>query len=229
MKALIIDDERHSRELLSTLLGKYCTHITKIKLAASVELAIPIINEMEPDIVFLDIEMPQHSGFDLLDILTQVSFLTCFVTGYEQYAIKAIKYGAFDYILKPVNIDELINVVAKAEKTTKAPRINTPSLMIKSTNRIDVVQLQKILYLKAVGNYTDFYLSNNDTVSSAKKIGEYESLLPDSQFFRTHRSYIVNISSVVNLSSTRTGEIILKNGDALPVSSRKLSTLKGLL
>jgi len=226
MNALIIDNELPSRKSLCQLLKKHCHEITNISLAESVDIGLTLINKLKPEIVFLKIEMPRKSGFDLLDKIKDARFLTCFITSNKQHAIKAIQYGAFGYLLKPIKKTELQKVVIKAQNKIQFNTEIPSSLLIKSKNRIDVIKYDEIIYMRAEGGYTEFYLQNGSMKVSSKNIGEYESLLPSAYFYRTHKSYLVNLTKVKHLIISRTGELKLMSGQIIPVSSRKLQEVK---
>lgn len=226
MNGLIIDNEPTSRKSLILLLKRHCQEITNITTAECVDTGLDLISKVNPEIVFLKIEMPHKTGFDLLDNIEDARFLTCFVTSNKQHAIKAIEYGAFGFLVKPIKKEELQTIVTKAQEKVSLIQEYPSSLSIKSKNRIDVIKFDDIIYMRAEGGYTEFYLQNNSKKVSSKNIGEYESILPSSYFFRTHKSFLVNLKAVKRLTVSRSGQLELMNGEIIPVSSRKLQEVK---
>ncbi len=223
MRAIVIDDEKNSRQLMSTLLNEYCSQIQEVHLADSVENAIQLINTVNPHLIFLDIELQNENGFDLLDRLHGSSFLTCFATGYEKYALKAIKYGAFAYLLKPIDLEELKNTVDKVErhfKNTQLPdRIN--SIWVNDSSNLWKINVNEIIAVSSSGNYSEIATLNN-TILTIEKLKYFEDLLPKNAFFRTHRSHIVNIEHIVKIQEGRTGKVLLERQIELPVANRRL-------
>lgn len=224
MTVLIVDDERNNRELLQVLLEKYCPKIETIYTAASVESAIYIINTSNIDVLFLDIEMPELNGFALLDRLKETHILTCMVTGYEKYAIKAIDYGVIGYILKPVDIEDLKKVVAKAHAKNKLlDKISgTSKILLTDGSKYYYVDSENIINLEVSGNYTSVYLEKGKRIHSRLTLSELESLLPKGTFFRTHRSHIVNLNYIKSISEGRTGSTKLANDMEIPIANRRL-------
>ena len=221
LNVVIIDDELNSRELLRRFLESYCQGVNVIGEAQSVQTGINLINSSNPDLVFLDIEMSGGTGFDILENFKEASFLTCFVTGYEQYAIKAIKVGAFDYLLKPVEIGELKAVVEKAKEVTMSKREN-PSIIINESGRFMVIKTDDIIKVEVDGNYTFLYLEDNRRVISNEKLGHFEEILPESLFYRTHKSHIISLKHIVELKKSRTGSVTLSDKSIVPIASRRM-------
>ncbi len=229
MKVAVIDDEINSRELLETLLMTYCKDsVTSVTTASSASEGVALINSFQPDIIFLDIEMPGGNGFSLLDAFRKAHFLTCFTTGYEKYALQAIKYGAFGYLLKPLDISELKEIVAKAK--TKINELDdgskNDSIIISENEVYHVINYREILQVEASGNYTYIHVDKGQKILSDKRLSEYEQLLPDSKFFKVHRSHIVNLSKISRFVEGRTGVAILQNQVEVPIANRRL---KGFL
>ncbi len=218
INAIIVDDEEKSRGTLSLILNKYCSDINIIGMAESVDEAYGMIIKQNPNVLFLDIEMPHASGFELLKRLPNINFEIIFVTGFDHYALQAIKFHALDYLLKPIDIDELIIAVNKV-KTTLSNKINAANLtgLLKTINTSspviqqiaiptpdgrEFIAINEIIRCEADGIYTWFYLENNKKIISSKNLGYYEKLLPNTKhqdsnpFFRIHHRHLINLSFI---------------------------------
>lgn len=235
IKTIIVDDEKHARENLKERLSiNYSKDIQIIDEASSVSDAIEKINLHQPDLVFLDIDILGGSGFDIIEQLQDVNFKIIFVTGFDNHAIKAIKIGALDYILKPIDDDEFSQAVDKAISVTipKNPSINESidiandyyqnskqdKIILKTLEAHHVVYLKDIMYCKSDGNYTTFHLVD-EKIMISKPLKQVEILLDKKVFLRCHQSYMVNTSFVTKYTSE--GNLILKNETELPVASRR--------
>lgn len=236
LKAIIVDDEKRSIDNLAQLIQQYCSDIEVIDKLRDIDTAYDAIEKYHPDIVFLDIDMPPASGFDLLRKYEDIPFEVIFVTAYDFYAIDAIKFSAAYYIMKPVKIDELRAAIEKVKKTMhKKNKLyaqyfrelnlaeNTHSkLMIHSLKKSEMISLESISYLKADGDYTIFYLkSGKNIICSQKSIKEYEEMLADKGFFRSHKSYMVNIQEIDSLDKTNGLELLLKDKSIIPLAYRR--------
>lgn len=199
IQAVIVDDEKHSRETLRNLLNEFCTDVIIVASAGSVEEAINVITNTNPDIVFLVIELQSGTGFDILTKIKPINFEIIFITAFEQYAIKAVKYSSLDYLLKPIDLDELITAVEKAKKKKDQEVYNkqleilvhnldqTPKLhkiCLSTADGFEFVSIENIIYCKANGSYTSFYLKNKKSVLVSKHLKEYENLMADQHFMR---------------------------------------------
>lgn len=241
IKAMIVDDEQASIDLLQWLTGQYCPDITAIKTARSVQDAIPLINSFQPDIVFLDIQMPHQSGFDLLTTIDSWNFEVIFTTAYNEFAIQAIRFSALDYLLKPVDEAEL----KKAVERYKAKRIYAPAgqilfrnfiqnisqgnrdkfkLALADTTEIKYVQTDEIIRLQAESNYTHIFMKDNKIFVSAKTLKEYDELLQGHNFLRVHKSHLVN--SIHIEAYDRQGILIMSDGTKVEVARRKKEFLQ---
>jgi len=237
IKAIIIDDELKSRESLKMILQQNFPQITIIQLADSVKSGFDVINQTHPDLVFLDIEMPFASGFELLEKFNRIDFEIIFVTAYENYAIKAIKFSALDYILKPVDIDDLREAISRAqkkieEKATEPIRykellanLKQPSgftkIAIPSAEGLSFLNINDIVVCIADVNYTRIHLLNNEKILVSKTLKEFEDILSDFNFFRIHNSALVNLSHVVKYIKGEGGFIKTVDGSTYEVSRRK--------
>lgn len=233
IKALIIDDEEDAREVLKMSLKKYCPEVTILALCESPEIGLEKIDELQPDLVFLDVQMPQLSGFDLLERLTEINFDVIFVTAYDRYAIKAIKFSALDFLLKPIDVDELVTAVQKVkEKNTKfkfKSLLNNikygseklERLAIPSDNEIIIQKVSDIIYCKADSNYTMLHLVDNKKIIVSKTLKEFENILPETDFCRIHHATLVNIAHVTKYIKGEGGYVLVTGGSHLDVSRRK--------
>lgn len=222
LKTVIIDDEKNSRELLRNFVENYCEDTQVIGEAQSIDEAKILLSGISTDLIFLDIEMKGGTGFDLLDALKDMEALICFVTGYDEYAIRAIKYGAFDYLLKPVSIEELKKLVERAKNhLSEKLEDDTKHLVIADGSKLNMIQYSEIDYLLADGNYIFVHLKSGKRHISGDSLSHFENILPKNMFVRTHKSYIVNLSAIKEVAFSRTGSILLKSGNELPVASRR--------
>lgn len=226
LNVIIIDDEKGSRELLNTLLENYCDNVNVLGMGESVDSGLNLINSSKPDLIFLDIEMPGGDGFTLLESLSDSSFDTCFVTGYKKYALKAIKHGCLDYLLKPVEISELKNVVTKAKEAKIKKQINKKeSLVINEGHKFTVVDIEDIICISTDNNYATIYLKSETILSSDSLSNLMESLIknyPENcPFVRTHKSHIINLNHIQNFENGRTIIVNMSNNVNIPVAARR--------
>ncbi len=239
--AIIVDDEINSISSLKTLLFELNAGIEVVGEATRVEQGVELIKATKPDLVFLDIEMPKKDGFELLRAFDRPNFKVIFITGYSHYAIKAIKFSALDYILKPIDKNELLAAIEKSrdELSDQKSRLDsfsellessTPDfIVIPSVNGFSKLLLHSIQYIEAKsGNYSIFYTDKGRTLVATKPLNYYENLLLQNSFFRCHRSYIVNINKVKGWESAK-NELVLQDETRLAVSARKKKGLKAHL
>lgn len=226
LRTLVVDDEKLSREVLCNYLNEYCPDIEIVATASSVKFAYKAIKKFDPDLVFLDIEMADGKGFDLLSMFDQVDFKVIFVTAYSEYAVKAFRFSAVDYLLKPLKIDELKDAVEKVRSldnkksdtgvlsallnNLKGGTSMMPTLVIPHLKGFEVLKIPEIIMCQAESYCTNFYLTGDRKITSSKNLKHFDSLLEDNNFIRVHHSYLINISHVS--SYTRQGEIILTGG-----------------
>ena len=237
--ALIIDDERNVREGLYGILKKYCSdEVTVLGLANSADQGIHMIHDLKPQLIFLDVQMPDKSGFEMLKELDVIDFHVIFVTSFDKYALKAIKYSALDYLLKPINIADLQMAISKIEGkkgniSIFLENLNNPlksnkiaikhSKGIRYTNDIDIIRCQ------SDGNYSRVYFKDESNLLVAKTLKEFEELLPKEYFVRIHQSHIINIEFVKAYNNGRGGNLEMKNGDIITVArTRKKEIIKKL-
>jgi len=235
-KAIIIDDEPMARELLEGMISEYIPNVNVVELCENLPTGIKSINKHKPDLVFLDIEMPGYNGLDLLDFFNsdEINFSIIFVTAYNQYAIQAFKLAAVDYLLKPIESDDLIKAVSLFEKMVSSlnlqvlkSNLNSQSkkIAISTSNTIAFVNLDEILFFKADGAYTNVFLEGNKVILTSKNLKYYENLLvPYSNFFRCHKSFIVNTNYISEYIKSDGGFLRVKNFD-VSLSTDKVSIL----
>ena len=243
INAIIIEDELNSRILLNSLIEELCKEVKIIGSAKDVNNGISLIKQLKPDLIFLDIEMPGGDGFDILKAFDPIPFKVIFVTGYDHFAIQAIKYSALDYLLKPINIEELQIAVQKAINDQKLDNTRMQNLewnlqnknssesqlVISSDQKYVLFRLNEVIFIEALGGYVNFTLEGNRKHLSTQSLSHYEDILPVEQFFRTHKSYIVNCKKVVSVSTGRGGNINLKGGHAIPIAFRRKSSFIKLI
>ena len=241
IRALIVDDELNNRENLHTLLGQYCKNVEVIGQAGSVDAAFMIIKSEKPDLVFLDIRMPEKDGFKLLESLNDITFEVIIVTAYNQYAIRAIKFCAVDYLLKPIDIVELSKAVEqvtqrieqKQENERLKQLINHMHLKdapfkigLASQNKVDFVEISRIIRCKADNNYTHVFLDRQEKKTISKTLKEFEDLLKDHGFIRLHQSHLINASQRQSYQKNDGGSIQMADGYITLISrARKEETL----
>jgi two-component system LytT family response regulator len=238
IKAVIVDDEELGRNMLSNLIRKYCPDVTIVGTASSVKEAKKVIEEVNPSLVFLDIEMPGGSGFELLEQLNKPSFSVIFTTAYNQYAVKAFKYSAIDYLLKPINIEELTNAVQKLSSAgSKNNMQSSLQHFIESYNNSGVsksnkvalptqeglvfIDISDIVRCEADGKYTYCYISGGKKLYSTRSLKDFEEQLIQFGFCRIHHAHLVNLNHIKNYTKGDGGQVTMANGDCVTVSKRK--------
>ena len=236
INTVIIEDEPKNVTLLRKMLDMYCPQVNICADANSVETGVSVITKNKPDLVFLDIEISGGNSFQLLDILQPVKFDIIFITAYDNYLLKAIKYSALDYLFKPVNIKELIAAVNRsaekmnAQKTAQQIEQLLKSLSTqKSLSTITlptpfgffVIPIQNIVRCEAKGNYTVFYMEDRKTHTASKTLKEYEDILPRDVFFRAHHSHLININFIVKYHKGKGGIIEMKDKSLIPLATRR--------
>lgn len=236
ISAVIIDDEAKGRLALREKLAAYCQQVQILAEATNGQEALMLIQHHKPQLIFLDIEMPRMNGFEMLNELTDKNFHIIFTTAYDQYAIKAIKYAAFDYLLKPIDIEELRTAVSKADsrennqtkkqvellrQNMQHPKKQLFKLAIPTLDGLFFYDINDIIYLEANSNYTNIFLTDKIKITASKTLKEFEELLPEDIFFRVHHSYLINLNYIKRYIKGDGGQIELKNGTYVDVSRRK--------
>jgi two-component system LytT family response regulator len=236
LKSVIIDDELKSLESLRILIQDFCEGVEVKALCQTVAEGISAIELHKPDIVFLDIQMQRETGFDLLTKIEKVDFEVIFTTAYSEYAIRAFRFSAIDYLLKPIDISELhmaIEKVRNKSNTEIAERLQqlitnlkpAPAqkykLALPTGDGLVFVKVEEIIYCEAHSNYTQIYLTNGTHHLVSRTLKEYDDILTDQEFFRIHNSYLINLNLIKNYVRGEGGYVVMTNGKSLDVSKRK--------
>lgn len=245
LRAIIIDDELHGRQNLAQLLQAHCPEIELVGAAASAQEARGLVSALQPDVVFLDIQMPIEDGFDFLESLPERNFSVVFVTAYDDYGIRAVKASAADYILKPISVEELKQAVHKLQ-TLEEFRSTNPSLneayresvdlLIKDLsqqqlpqtltlpqfNGFELVPVKKIVRFEADDSYTHVFVNGEKYLTVSRSLKHFEGLLDPNKFCRVHRSHIINLSYLKAYSKEDGGLAVLKDDERIPISRRRL-------
>lgn len=238
IKAIIIDDETNCIEMLDWLIKTYCPGIEIMAQCSSAEEGIKAIKKHSPDVIFLDIEMPKMNGFDLLQQLTPVNFEVIFTTAYDKFAIKAFKFSAMDYLLKPIDADDLKNAVIRLETKLQSAKpdagiealLNNIKSIHQPLNKIAIPTqeglvftiIKDIIRCESDSNYTTFFLSGDKQIVSSKSMKEYEELLEEYNFFRVHNSHLINLNHLEKYVKGDGGYVVMSDKCTVPVSrSRK--------
>ncbi|GAB5401015.1 MAG: LytTR family DNA-binding domain-containing protein [Aureisphaera sp.] len=238
IKTVLIDDEGKNLKILEHFLSTYCPQVAVVGQAQTKSDAKDIIDREQPELIFLDILLDEGTGFDVLEEVQHKKAKIIFVTSYAEYAVKAFKYCAVDYLLKPLSIEDLILAVNKAysdierewytssdqiEQLTSS--INDSSALdfiaVPSMDKIEFLKIKDIIYLKSEGRYTEFYLSTGVKIMSSKNLGEFESIVDKNVFFRIHKSYMVNLSHVANINKVDGSYCEMSNNVSLPIAKRR--------
>jgi len=246
IKTILVDDEPFGLQALEKLIEINCPEVSVVGIAMNAQQAEEEINQLKPELVFLDIKMPGKSGIDLLHDLDSFSFEVIFVTAFDDYVMQAFQFSAIDYLLKPIDEDQLVKAVNRAAEriNSKAENDSVETLMhnlrqlrqpmkmklcIPSIKGFQVVELKDIMFCEASSSYTNFHFSNRSLICASKPIHEYETLLQDSFFIRIHKSYLVNIEYIREYLKGDGGSVILMNGQEIEVSRRRKDELMSRL
>jgi two-component system LytT family response regulator len=243
IKAIIIDDEAHCLDTLSLLLQEYCPGVQIVEQCRSATKGLQAIEKLKPDLVFLDIEMPNMNGFEMLEQFTEIPFAIIFTTSYDQYAIKAIRFSALDYLLKPIDPKELVNAVKKVQEQRHLPMAEQFQMLLKQIqdkdhhfNKIavptaegfELIPADQVIRCEADDNYTHLFIKSNRKIIACRTLKEMEEQLHDFSFFvRVHHSYLVNLNEVTKYIRGEGGYLVMSDGSVVNVSrSRKDSLMK---
>lgn len=245
MKAVIIDDEAHHRDYLKSLLAEYCPHVQLLAEADGVEAGLQLLRTHHPDLLLLDVEMQDGTGFDLLQKIQPVDFHVVFTTAHQHFALQAFRFSALDYLLKPIEAELLVAAVSKAAETKKASDMQVKltallgniqsmstqpkKMVLKDSDNIHLVAVSDIIRLEADSNYTIFHLADQRRILVSKTMKDYERMLEDHFFFRCHQSHMINLHYLQRIGKRDGGSVIMKDNTELPLSSRKRETLIALL
>jgi two-component system LytT family response regulator len=240
LRALIIDDEAHMRDTLFKLLEMHCPDVTIVGQAAGVATGTAAIHEFHPDLVFLDIQMKDGTGFDLLYNLPSIDFKVIFITAYDQYALQAFKFSAVDYLLKPVNPEQLAEAVNRAgemiqehfklqmkalEENLKSANKQNKKIILKTAENIHLLDVKNILFCESDGPYTTVHTGEGEKILVSKTLRDYEEILYDCGFYRVHKSFLINLWQIKRFERQDGGSIVMNNELKIPVASRKRDEL----
>jgi two-component system LytT family response regulator len=222
LRAVIIDDERKSRENLELLLDSFVENVEIVGKANGVMTGIRAINDEEPDLVFLDIHLASGDGFQILEGIKNKNQNVIFVTGHEEHAIKAFRSEAIDYLLKPVCIEHLQNAVERVRtKQSAAKPDKTGQISLSTSKGLQFLKTEDIVYCKGDGAYTYFFLKSGERITTSKNLKAYEERLKDYNFFRSHKSFLVNLSEIKTYIRGEGSYAVMTNGDSVGVSKRR--------
>jgi len=237
MKILIVDDEQSARENIRSIIELSCKEKNDFIEASSVEGGIRKVEEEHPDIVLLDINLPDGSGFDMLRKIKYSDFKLIFITAYEEFALKAFDFSAIDYILKPVNPEKLANAVLRVSEMVETENLNLKlkalfsnlntqsdlhkKLVLKTSDNIFIVDTKEIIRCESEESYTRFFLADNKQIFVSKNLIEFDNMLQEFGFFRTHRSHLINLSYIDHFSKRDGGYVVMKDKAEIPISRRK--------
>lgn len=243
IKAILIDDEAHCLDTLSILLSEYCPQVQVVERCASAKQGLVAIENHNPALVFLDIEMPVMNGFELLELFTDLPFAIIFTTSYNQYAIKAIRFSALDYLLKPIEPNELVRAVQKVREQRHLPFAEQFQMLLRQVsgkntgfNKIavptsegfELIPADQVIFLEANDNYTHVFLKNKTKIIACRTLKEVEEQIKDFNYFvRVHHSYMVNLNEVTKYVRGEGGYLVMSDGSDVNVSrSRKEALMK---
>jgi two-component system LytT family response regulator len=237
LTAIIIDDERRSRNTLRQKLAQHCPAVQVVAECENGEEGIKRIEEKDPAIVFLDVEMPRMNGFTMLQQLHKRNFELIFITAYDHYAIQAIKFSALDYLVKPIEIKELVQAIGRVEEKQRNSLPNQRlelllqnleqnkeerlCIALPTNNGLEFIRMEYIVHLEAHDNYTHIFLNDNRKYVVSRTLKEFEELLPAKTFFRIHNSHIINKNFADRYIRGEGGQVVLSNGAVLDIAKRK--------
>jgi len=236
LKSIIVDDELKSRENLRMMLASFCDNVEVVAACQSVAEAVDAIKQFRPDIVFLDVQMRGETGFDLLKVLENVSFEVIFTTAHSEYALQALRFSAIDYLLKPIDIEDLQKAIAKVEKkqpgnfadklehlleNLKGGNSENYKLALPIADGLMFIKAKEIMYCKASGNYTEIFMDGGKKHLVSRQLKEYDDMLQGHNFFRIHHSYLINLNYIKSYVRGEGGYVIMNDNTSIDVSRRK--------
>lgn len=242
IRAIVIDDEKQSRSALLSELDQYKDVLKVIGEGDSMSSAIEVINDYHPDLVFLDIHLGDGMGFNVLERVSWTKFKLVFVTAYDEYAIKAFKFNAIDYILKPVSTEDIANLMGRLKKIEPMEEnilnknflnnfssANPKRIAISNSDGVHLIDIEEIVRCEADGNYTKIFTTNGEVILTSKTLKEYDTLLLDFNFERVHNSHLVNMRHIKKYLNKDSGYLQMSDGSQIPVSQRKKSYVLSIL
>jgi two-component system LytT family response regulator len=236
INCIILDDEAMNVQLLTNMLQQHCPQVKILAAETNAKKGITLIGELQPQLLFLDVEMPHMNGFETLKQLEPVNFEVIFVTAYGKYAVEAFEHHAAGYVTKPVNTEKLVAAVNAAIHRIEQKNINKnlfslleqntrqaapDKIPLSTANGLMFVKIADIMYCESSGNYTHFYMNDNKKIVVSRQLGEYEKLLPENNFTRIHDKFIINLNYIKEYIKGSGGEVVLENGKEIPVATRR--------
>nr|NQU91696.1 response regulator transcription factor [Bacteroidota bacterium] len=237
LSIIIIDDEQRVRETIKNILKLSKAELEIVGEGESVSSGYELISQKRPDLVLLDINLPDGTGFDLLQKFERITFKTIFITAYEEYAINAFKFSALDYLLKPFKAGDLLQAIDKANENIQGEKTElklkaflanidkVKKIVLRTSESMHIVNIHDIVRLESDVNYTRFFLANGEKYLVSKTLKDYDEMLEPSGFFRTHQSHLVNLDHILRYEKTEGGHLIMDDESLVPVSSRKREAL----
>jgi two-component system LytT family response regulator len=244
LRTVIIDDEYHIRDTLVNMLGMNCPDVKVVGQASGVASGIAAIKELQPDLVFLDIQMKDGTGFDLLYGLSSIDFKVIFVTAYDHYALQAFRFSAVDYLLKPVNPEQLMEAVTRAgnlihddfkkqmkvlEENLKSVSNKNKKIILRTAESIHLLDVGNIICCDSDNSYTTVHTVEGEKIIVSRTLKDYEEMLTECGFYRVHKSYLINLVHIKRFDRLDGGYIVMTNGLKIPVASRKRDEMLGML
>ncbi len=243
LKAVIIDDEQHARTSLTSLLALYCEEVTVVGEASSIQEGIQRILSLHPDLVFLDIHIGREDGFELLDQVQSLKFQLIFTTAHSEFAVKAFRYNAIDFLLKPIEPMELVAAVEKtralgysesfqqqlAQLSESLQSKQTEKIVLSTAEGLNFICVEQIIHVEGDANYSTFYLHSGEKIMTSKNLKFYDDLLSNDTFFRAHQSHLVNMNAIKKIKTVDGATIELTNGAQIPLAKRRKEALLELL
>jgi two-component system LytT family response regulator len=244
LRTLIIDDEEHMRDTLGKMLARYCPRVEVVGTAAGLASGKKAIENLNPGLVLLDVQLTDGTGFDLLKSLSSISFQVIFITAYDKYAIDAFKFSAIDYLLKPINPEQLSDAVERAQlvvndhlrlqmhaldENLKSGNQHDKKIILKTLDNVYLIELRHIISCESDSCYTTVHTTAGDRIMVAKTLKDYEGLLAGCGFYRVHKSFLINLSHIKRFEKQDGGSIVLTNELKIPVASRKREEILELM
>ena len=245
LRLVIIDDEQNAREVISNTITHHCKNVEIVGMGENVKTGIEAIQSLHPDVVLLDVQMPDGTGFDLLSKLSDIKFKVIFITAHQEFALQAFKFSALNYILKPVDTDELVASINKVEEVMEQNNMDmkmkilydnlqnkskeSKKLILKSTDQIHAVNVKDIIRCESEGNYTRFVLSDGRKLLATKILKEFDEMLQHYNFFRVHQSHLINVDFFETFIKADGGTVVMKDKSKIPLASRKKEAFLKLL
>lgn len=235
LNSIVIDDEYKSRESLKAIIEKFCDNIQVAAVCQNGDEAIAAITQYKPDLIFLDIQLQRETGFEILERLKKIDFEIIFTTAYSEFAIRAFKFSAVDYLLKPIDINDLKKAIEKARQRVNLNvaeqiaslaqnlkgTIKPSKLAIPASDGLTFVSVDEIVYCEASGNYTNIHMEDGTKFLVSRTLKEYEDLLEEQNFFRIHNSYVINLNLIKKYIRGDGGQVVMSNNTTLDVSKLK--------